>query len=49
MESLDQLFIFLVFICASGVVVIASFFLMLLFVAVTEGKQAAIKIFHDEW
>lgn len=47
--NLDQWFLFLLFIVASGLIATGGFFLMLLFVAITEGKQAAIDTFRREW
>ena len=46
---LDQWFLFLLFICASGMIVTAGFGLMLAFVALTEGKEEARRIFWLEW
>jgi hypothetical protein len=47
--NLDQWFLLLAFICVSGIIATAGFFLMIAFVAVTEGKDAAIETFKREW
>jgi hypothetical protein len=47
--NLDNWFLLLMFICVSGLITVAGFGLMLVFVAITEGKQAAIETFKREW
>ena len=46
---MDNLFLLLVFICASGLIATGGFFLMLGFVWLTEGKEEARRIFWLEW
>ena len=46
---LDQWFLFLLFICASGMIAFAGFLITCGFVALTEGRQKAKEFFLSEW
>lgn len=48
-DNIDQIFILLVFIVASGLIATGGFFLMLGFVWLKEGKEEARRIFWLEW
>ena len=48
-DNIDQIFILLVFIVASGLIAFGGFLVACGFVAITEGKESAIETFKREW
>ena len=48
-DNIDQIFILLVFIVASGLIAFGGFLIACGFVALTEGKQKAKEFFLSEW